>query len=442
MKNAFKLSIFVFFIIFSSSPWLFIKGQLSLSYCDVSEINKTEKDVEEEIGKLIKKFSIKEITEKEKYDIKREIEKFELKALPFILQVLKEANDEERQYYYLSMITEIIGRKKRAFEISRTNLTPEEIERNKIDITEFPLSQEDKENIDKAFLIVSDFGLHHNPKIRVAAMDALGCFGTQKAVFLLERALNDEDATVRYVACIRLSLLGHCHYNRFKVMTGKEPKTPEEYAEFLSDTKWGLWIQAEQELKKFGKQAIPVLLEVASSDKEPGRQRAIKLLGEMKAEEAVPVLGEKFKREPNDTSSLYALAHIGTPEAIDILVQYGLKHEDANVKMNTAKALLPEHRNTAIPFLKELAKHKERKVRLEAGRILVEKKEKAGISVLIELLGNPIHAGNARIMLEEVTKQNFGRLPPVVSKKMVDDYVNKWNNWWEENKDTFKFPDN
>ncbi|MFA7516886.1 MAG: hypothetical protein WC049_07900, partial [Candidatus Ratteibacteria bacterium] len=307
MKNAFKLSIFVFFIIFSSSPWLFIKGQLSLSYCDVSEINKTEKDVEEEIGKLIKKFSIKEITEKEKYDIKREIEKFELKALPFILQVLKEANDEERQYYYLSMITEIIGRKKRAFEISRTNLTPEEIERNKIDITEFPLSQEDKENIDKAFLIVSDFGLHHNPKIRVAAMDALGCFGTQKAVFLLERALNDEDATVRYVACIRLSLLGHCHYNRFKVMTGKEPKTPEEYAEFLSDTKWGLWIQAEQELKKFGKQAIPVLLEVASSDKEPGRQRAIKLLGEMKAEEAVPVLGEKFKREPNDTSSLYAL---------------------------------------------------------------------------------------------------------------------------------------
>jgi HEAT repeat protein len=442
MKNAFKLSIFVFFIIFSSSPWLFIKGQLSLSYCDVSEINKTEKDVEEEIGKLIKKFSIKEITEKEKYDIKREIEKFELKALPFILQVLKEANDEKRQYYYLSMITEIIGRKKRALEISRTNLTPEEIERNKIDITEFPLSQEDKENIDKAFLIVSDFGLHHNPKIRAAAMDALGCFGTQKAVFLLERALNDEDATVRYVACIRLSLLGHCHYNRFKVMTGKEPKTPEEYAEFLSDTKWGLWIQAEQELKKFGKQAIPALLEVASSDKEPGRQRAIKLLGEMKAEEAVPVLGENFKKDPNDTSSLYALAHIGTPEAIDILVQYGLKHEDANVKMNIAKALLPEHRNTAIPFLKELAKHKERKVRLEAGIILVEKKEKAGISVLIELLGNPIHAGNARIMLEEVTKQNFGRLPPVVSKKMVDDYVNKWNNWWEENKDTFKFPDN
>ena len=79
-------------------------------------------------------------------------------------------------------------------------------------------------------------------------------------------------------------------------------------------------------------------------------------------------------------------------------------------------------------------------MRLEAGIILVEQKEKTGIPVLIESLGNPTQAGNARIMLEGVTKQNFGRLPPVVSKKMIDDYVNKWNNWWEENKDTFKFP--
>jgi hypothetical protein len=32
-------------------------------------------------------------------------------------------------------------------EISRTNLTPEEIEKTKIDIMEFPLPQEEKENI-------------------------------------------------------------------------------------------------------------------------------------------------------------------------------------------------------------------------------------------------------------------------------------------------------
>ncbi|MDD5435430.1 MAG: hypothetical protein PH343_08380, partial [Nitrospira sp.] len=110
-QSAFKLAIFVSFLISCSSPWLFIKGRLSLSYCDASEINKTEKDIEAEIGKLIEKFSIKEITEKEKYSIKREIEKFELKALPFLLHVLKETNDEERQYYYLSIITEIVGRK-------------------------------------------------------------------------------------------------------------------------------------------------------------------------------------------------------------------------------------------------------------------------------------------------------------------------------------------
>ncbi len=422
---------------------MFIKGRLSLSYCDASEINKTEKDIEAEIGKLIEKFSIKEITEKEKYSIKREIEKFELKALPFLLHVLKETNDEERQYYYLSIITEIVGRKKRALEVSRTNLTPEEIERNKIDITEFPLPQEEKENIDKSFLIISEFVLHHNPKIRAAATDALGCFGTQKAVSILERALNDEDATVRYVACIRLSLLGHRHYNRFKVMTGREPKTPEEYAGFLSDKKWGLWIQAEQELKKFGKESIPALVQVASSNEEPARQRAIRLLGELKAEEAVPVLGEQFKKDPNDTATLYALASIGTSEAIDILVQHGLKHQDPQVNINTARALMPERRDIAVPFLVELTKHDDNKVRLEAAQILVGHKEKAGIPVLIELLRDPTHAGHARMILESVTEQDFGSLSrTIITQKMLDDYVNKWKNWWEKNKDTFKFPDN
>ncbi|OQB71675.1 MAG: hypothetical protein BWX89_01747 [candidate division TA06 bacterium ADurb.Bin131] len=51
------------------------------------------------------------------------------------------------QNHCLSTILEIIGREKRSLEISRTNLTPEEIEKTKIDIMEFPLPQEEKENI-------------------------------------------------------------------------------------------------------------------------------------------------------------------------------------------------------------------------------------------------------------------------------------------------------
>jgi HEAT repeat protein len=230
--------------------------------------------------------------------------------------------------------------------------------------------------------------------------------------------------------------------NMLEILAQKKLESPEDYIQFLSIDEYGMHILAERKLKHFGKQAIPALLRAASSDKEPSRQRAIRLLGELKAEEAVPFLGEHFKKNPIDTTTLYALVHIGTQEAIDILIQNGLKHKDTKIIINTTKALLPEHRNTAIPFLKELAKHKDGKVRLEAGRILIEQKEKAGIPVLIELLRNPTQAGNARIMLEGVTKQNFGRLPPVVSKKMVDDYVNKWKNWWDKNEDTFKFPNN
>ena len=394
-----------------------------------------KEDIRKEISNLIQRFAslgftLEEI--KKAGEITIEIsEKFGMEAVPFLLEGMKDKNERVRSHS-LGTTAVIIGEYRKRQNIS-----------NEIDMTQFLFPGNERsvmlEISNAAFNATED----SSSEVRQAAIYLLYILRAQKAIPVFEKGIKDSDKGVRFFASIGLEGMGLLQRdNMLEILVQKKLESPEDYIQFLSADKYGMDILAERKLKHFGKQAIPALLEVASSAKEPGRQRAIKLLGEMKAEESVPVLGEKFKREPNDTSSLYALAHIGTPEAIDILVQYGLKHKDANVKMNTAKALLPEHRNTAIPFLKELAKHKDGKVRLETGRILVEQKEQAGISVLIELLGNPIHAGNARIMLEEVTKQNFGRLPPVVSKKMVDDYVNKWKNWWEENKDTFKFPDN
>jgi len=387
-------------------------------------------EIENTVREYMKQFRIIDSTKntqmKAVYDIQQKIG---LKALSSLLKGVID-NDKEVRLYSVIALQDLIG--KRIIREIKKATTP------------IPLSLEEAKVFNNAFAIIINATQDSYHEVRKQALWTLALFDNSQAIPTIQKAFHDNDREVREFACLAMRALDKNidPITVIKAITQEEPKVASDYIKYLKHESTMVLESAKVVLRRFGKQAIPALLKVASSDKEPGRQRAIKLLGEMKAEEAVPVLGEKFKREPNDTSSLYALAHIGTPEAIDILVQYGLKHEDANVKMNTAKALLPEHRNTAIPFLKELAKHKERKVRLEAGRILVEKKEKAGISVLIELLGNPIHAGNARIMLEEVTKQNFGRLPPVVSKKMVDDYVNKWNNWWEENKDTFKFPDN
>ena len=155
MKRILKIFIFLILPTLYSPYTFFVKGQLLLNFCDAFEISKTE---EEEVGKetkkLIEKFSKEGVTEREKYDIEWKIEdKFGLKALPYLLQALKDGN-EEMQGHCLSTILEIIGREKRSLEISRTNLTPEEIEKTKIDIMEFPLPQEEKREY--RFLIIGD----------------------------------------------------------------------------------------------------------------------------------------------------------------------------------------------------------------------------------------------------------------------------------------------
>jgi len=448
MKRILKIFIFLILPTLYSPYTFFVKGQLLLNFCDASEITKTEReDIRKEIQKLIEKFSKEGVTEREKYDIERKIEdEFGLKALPYLLQSLKEGN-KEMQNHCLSTILEIIGREKRSLEISRTNLTPEEIEKTKIDIMEFPLPQEERENIEKAFLTISEFATHPNSEIRAKAIDALGCFGSQKAVPLLEKALNDVDASVRYVACIRLSILGHHQYNLFNVITGKEPKTPEEYAEYLSDEKWGLYIKAEDKLKEFGKESIPVLLKLAKGDKEPARQRALRLLVEMKAEEAIPILTNYLKEETTNKimssvqfTCVSGLYNIGTEEAIKQLKEYGLKHKNPDIRYYTAKTLIKTNKEEVMPVLKDLVEQGNSSMKYDIALFLIENKEKEGIEILIGLLKDKKYLREAESWLEDATGQKFGEIPPVVSKKMLEEYTKKWESWWEKNKDTFQFP--
>jgi len=72
---------------------------------------------------------------------------------------------------------------------------------------------------------------------------------------------------------------------------------------------------------------------------------------------------------------------------------------------------------------------------------LIKNREKSGIPILIDLLSNPKYFQSAKIDLENITRQRFGDLPPIISKKMLEEYIKKWKTWWEENKDTFKFPE-
>ena len=302
--------------------------------------------------------------------------------------------------------------------------------------------------------------------IRKEAMYLLGtCFRGKEVVEILKKGLKDPSTRVRWVCVFCLHLLGHKEYSYFKAITGKEPKTPEEYAEYLKKRdEWGLYREASYEIKKFGKKAIPVLINLAKSNQEPGRCTAIDILGEMKAEEAIPLFINYLKEETKDETmynvQIYcagSLIEMDTEKSINTLFEYGLKHKNPEVRYYTAERLLEankiekryptlerivkERKEEIKKVLKELGEKGDSEMKFKVAILLVRNKEKEGIPFLIELLRDNRYYGLAKSWLESITKQKFGEIPPVASKKLVDKYVEKWKKWWKENRDSFKFPE-
>jgi len=417
------LILFLACLICDSKAYLY--GENEIAKQELSEL-----EIENAVREYMKQFRRIDLTRNTQMQAVYEIQqKFGLKAVPSLLKGATD-NDREVRLYSVIALQDLTG-KRIIREIKRA-------------ATPIPLSSEEARLFNNAFAIIINATQDSYNEVRKQALWTLALFDNSQAIPTIQKALNDSDMEVREFACLAMRALDKDidPITVIKSITQEEPKVASDYIKYLEHESTMVSESAKVVLRRFGKEAVPALMEVAFSEKEPDRQRAIRLLGEMKAEEAVPVLGKHFKKNPIETASLYALARIGTPEAIDILVQYGLKHEDAKVIINTARALMPERRDIAVPFLVELTKHDDNNVRLEAAQILVRHKDKAGISVLIELLKDSTRAGHARMLLESVTEQDFGRLPrTIITQKMLDDYVNKWKNWWEENKETFEFPE-
>ena len=258
--------------------------------------------------------------------------------------------------------------------------------------------------------------------------------------------MKDPDLSIRKFAVYQLSQLGE-KYDIFEVLTGKKPQTPEEYAIYLDNEH--LYSLAMKELLKFGKKSIPALLKLAKENKEPARQRAITLLGKMKAEEAIPVFENYLKEETKSETvknlqikCIEALSAIGTEKTKDIIAKYGLNSKNWKVQLTSAKFLIKTERDKVMKTLKKLLKRENPELKLKIAKLLVKNKEKEGIDILIELLKNPRVSRSAAIYLEIATGKNFGKPPcGIITKKMLEEYVNKWKKWWEENKDSFKFPE-
>lgn len=160
---------------------------------------------------------------------------------------------------------------------------------------------------------------------RWGAVAALGETGEPRALPVLLRALKDEDENVRAVAA---ASLGKLRYAR----------AAPQLVQALADKSERVQAHAEWALENIGERAIPAILEGAK--RTATRLRAFRLLGRLKAREAVSTLIEGLKdRKPEIRSvAAWALGEIGDKAAIPAL-QKLLGDKEPEVRREAVVAL-------------------------------------------------------------------------------------------------------
>jgi len=218
---------------------------------------------------------------------------------------------------------------------------------------------------------------------------------------------------------------------------------------YLYEREWPTEEEEKEGLKELA-------LRLAKTTKGEMRDSAIMYLGRNKIKEAMLIFEDYLKQQTKDKEilcaqhvSIYALKEMGTDKSIELIARYGLKSKDKDIKIEAAEILIntPEERE-AIEVIKQMIK--EPKIEKEIAEKLVYfgnglryKNKKEAIDIWIELLKVPKAHVLAREYLEETTGKDFRRLPEgmIITKKMLEEYIKKWEVWWEQNKDTFQFPE-
>lgn len=164
-----------------------------------------------------------------------------------------------------------------------------------------------------------------DPLQRWGAIAALGETSDPKAVPILLKGLKDEDENIRAVAAVSLGKLRY-------------EKVASQLVAAMADKSERVQACAEWALENIGKKAIPEIMEGAK--RTAIRLRAFRLLGRLKAREALPILidGLDDRKPEIRAMAAWALGEIGDERAIPELQQL-LKDKDPEVRREAVIAL-------------------------------------------------------------------------------------------------------
>jgi len=334
-------------------------------------------------------------------------------ALPYLADGITNDNDLIRMYS-LDAISMIVNQRLKQVKSDST------------------LTQQEKQLFSCLFMRILEVSDDTNKDVRIRAIFSLGCFENQEAVSVLEKALSDNEPTMRYEALSSLRRLGHREYDYIKVMTGKEPKLADDFLQLLGNDDPGVQTKVAQKLKEFGASSIPGLLKMATGGTVFERIRAISILADMKAVEIVPYLSDNLMEATKDREKLSlqlvsfsALEKIGTAESFECLKK-ALGSSNPIIKLKSVKLFMDKE--YVIPILNSLLNEDDVNVRFEAASILARQHVREAIPVLIDLMKHREVYWMADAVLQEVTGLDVGS------------YDRRWRFWWKENGDAFEFP--
>jgi len=112
----------------------------------------------------------------------------------------------------------------------------------------------------------------------------------------------------------------------------------------------------------------------------------------------------------------------------------------AEVRANVAQTLGSFREKAAIPELTRLLSDPDGEVRRNAADALGVLRAKEAVPELIKLLSDPQEwlGWRAAQALERITGESFGDIYAVDSDATRQEVIQKWLEWWEENKEKFE----
>ena len=234
----------------------------------------------------------------------------------------------------------------------------------------------------------------------------------ERAVPYLINGLRDKNARIRELSVYKL--------RHFAALQIKCEGVVPPLIKLFSDTDAGVRAAAAQALGYFAdKRAVPGLIILLGDADLRVRYSAARALGKIGSEDAVAPLikslsdPETYVRQ----TAARALAEIGSKEAVEPLTE-ALSDPEFNVRQNAAWAL---------------GEIGSRQVVRNLIACLKEEMPPTGIPGQWRSFRNSVTGA-----LEKITGQSFGKFSQTTSDPERQEIIQKWLQWWEENKDKYE----